>query len=599
MEPNNFVLNIATVNGSGSQSANQILLKSLFRMGIPVGGKNVFPSNIAGLPTWFWIRASSKGYIGRKKLADIVIALNPQTAKEDIQTVAPGGLFLFNSDIPLDPSVLRKDVGVFSVPFKKLTDAATESVKMKKFLTNVIYVGVVARLLRMNPEIVRQTIKDMLGGKVAVLESNLKAFEVGYEYAGTNLKEINVPHHCKDLGAPTGKVVMDGNSAAALGMVVGGCTFASWYPITPSTSLMDSFGKFCGKLRKSDDGKNRYAIIQAEDELAAMSMVLGAGWSGARAMTATSGPGFSLMSEGAGYAYFAEIPSVIWNVQRVGPSTGLPTRTLQGDLLLSANMSHGDKKHPLLIPGNIQECYEFGQTCFDLAERLQQLVIVLSDLDLGMNLWVADEFEVPKRSFDRGKVVKLDDLEAGKEFVRYKDIDADGICYRTLPGTPHAKAAYFTRGSGHNSKAQYTERSDEHEELLLRLEKKWETAKTLVPKPEISVAQDSEKKVGLLYYGSTMIVIPEVIDELGAKGTKLSLCRLRAYPFSSEVENFLAMHSLIYVIDQNRDAQMLKLLSSEFPKYADRLRSIRHFDGTPITSDFVVEEFAQLEATWN
>lgn len=596
MEKNDFVLNIATVNGSGSQSANQILLKSLFRMGIPVGGKNVFPSNIAGLPTWFWIRANPHGFVGRKKLADIIVAMNPQTAKEDLQLVAPKGFYFHNSDIVFEDASKRSDVTMVSVPFKKLVDQATDAVKMKKFIVNMIYVGVIAELLKMNAEIVRQTIRDMLGSKASVLESNLKAFEVGAQYARENLSNMNFQFAAQELSPPTNKVIMDGNTAAALGLVAGGCSFASWYPITPSTSVMDSLTKFCEKLRKDEEGRNKYAIVQAEDELAAFSMVMGAAWAGARAITATSGPGMSLMAEGAGFSYFAEVPAVLWNVQRVGPSTGLPTRTLQGDLLFAANFSHGDKKHPILIPGNIQECFEFGQTCFDLAERLQQLVIVLSDLDLGMNLWMTDEFQLPTKPFDRGKILRKEDFDAGKTFERYRDVDGDGIVYRTLPGTQHAKASYFTRGSGHNAKGQYTERADEHQDNLVRLERKWETTKTLVPKPEI---KSGKSDVGLIYFGSTSIIIPEVMAELGSRKRDIDLCRVRAFPFTQEVKDFVAQHKTLIVVDQNRDAQMKRLLCEEFPEFAPKIRSIRHFDGTPITSDFLRDELLQAGAAWN
>jgi 2-oxoglutarate ferredoxin oxidoreductase subunit alpha len=589
---NNFVINIATVNGSGSQSANNVLLKSLFRMGIPVGGKNVFPSNIAGLPTWFWIRANQKGFLGRKKFADIVVTLNPQTYKEDIKTLAPGGFFIHAAELVLSDSEKRNDVTIVPVPFKKLVDQATDAIKIKKLLTNMIYVGVLSELLKLDMEIVKKCIQDLLGKKASVLESNMKAFDLGAEFAKTELQSLKIPFQVQKQAPPTNKIIIDGNSAGALGLINGGCTFASWYPITPSSSLMESFIKFSEKLRVDQNGKRKFAVVQAEDELAAFSMVLGAGWAGARAITATSGPGLSLMAEGAGYAYFAEIPSVIWDVQRAGPSTGLPTRTLQSDLLFASQLSHGDKRHPILIPGTPEECYEFGQTCFDLAERLQQLIIVLSDLDLGMNLWITDEFQVGTKSYDRGKVLSSEQLEKLGGFERYRDVDGDGIPYRTLPGNSHMKAAYFTRGSGHNAKAQYTENSLDYKENHLRLEKKWQTAKSLMPTP---ILKDQGQKIGLIFYGSTQIVMDEVIFELSQKNILVDTLRIRALPFHDKIGEFINSHEKVYVIEQNRDAQMRSLLRMDFPENAMKLKSILHFDGTPITSDEIVEQFLSLE----
>lgn len=595
MSINDFVLNIATVNGSGSQSANNILLRSLFRMGIPVGGKNVFPSNIAGLPTWFWIRANPHGFVGRKRLAHIIVALNPQTTVADLQTLAPGGFFIYPSGsgaTDFKPTELRPDVTAVPVPFKELTDRSTDAVKIKKLITNMIYVGLLTELLKMDSEIVAQVIRDQLGKKASVLEVNLKAFEIGKQYAAENLAHLNLPFRAQKLAPPKGKIIIDGNAASALGLIHGGCSFGSWYPITPSSSVMESFIKFSHQLRKDEDGKNNFAVIQAEDELAAFSMVLGAGWAGSRAFTATSGPGLSLMAEGAGYAYFAEIPSVIWDVQRMGPSTGLPTRTLQGDLLFASQLSHGDKHHPLLIPGTVQECFEFGQTCFDLAERLQQLVIVLSDLDLGMNLWTTDEFPFGKMpSLDRGKVLSAEALESRGGFERYRDVDGDGIPYRTLPGNSHGKAAYFTRGSGHNAKAQYTESSQEHQENLDRLSRKWETAKALVPKPILrNFEAGKNQNQGLIFYGSTQVVMDEVLHELKNHNLNFDTLRIRAVPFESLTEDFIKNHQTLFIIEQNRDAQMRSLLSMEFPALAGKLRSILHYDGTPITSDFIIDK---------
>lgn len=589
---NDFVLNIATVNGSGSQSANLVLLKSLFRMGIPVGGKNVFPSNIAGLPTWFWIRANDQGFVGRKSLADIVVAMNPSTLQDDIQTVRPGGFFIYNSDLPQKPNQQRTDIQWVPVPFKTLVDSATDAIKIKKLLINMIYVGVLAQLLKVNSEDLDGALKNQLGGKESVLEANRKALRVGWDWAAAHLQNLSFPFVAEKRPVKD-QVLMDGNTASAMGLLFGGCTVGSWYPITPSTSLMETFQNLCRKYRVDASGKNNFAVLQAEDELAAIGMVLGAGWAGARAMTATSGPGVSLMAEAAGFSYFAEIPAVIWNVQRAGPSTGLPTRTLQGDLLESVFLSHGDTKHPCLIPGNIQECFEFGQTCFDLAERLQQLVIVLSDLELGMNVWAHPRWAYPEKPFDRGKVLSEKDLEKHSNFARYKDIDGDGIPYRTLPGTRHPAAAYFTRGTGHNENAGYSEKAADFEGMLTRLHKKWETAKSLVPAPRI---QASSSKLGLISYGAVDIPVEEALFELKNKGLAFDYMRLRSIPFCDQVEQFIQSHNRVYILDQNRDGQMHKLLGMEFPHLVSKMISVTHFDGTPLPADFVVQALMEKES---
>ncbi len=589
---NDFVLNIATVNGSGSQSANLVLLKSLFRMGIPVGGKNVFPSNIAGLPTWFWIRANDQGFVGRKSLADIVVAMNPTTLQDDIQTVRPGGFFIYNSDLPQKPNQQRTDIQWVPVPFKTLVDSATDAIKIKKLLINMIYVGVLAQLLKLNSEDLDGALKNQLGGKESVLEANRKALRVGWDWAAAHLQDLSFPFAAEKRPVKD-QVLMDGNTASAMGLLFGGCTVGSWYPITPSTSLMETFQNLCRKYRVDASGKNNFAILQAEDELAAIGMVLGAGWAGARAMTATSGPGVSLMAEAAGFSYFAEIPAVIWNVQRAGPSTGLPTRTLQGDLLESVFLSHGDTKHPCLIPGNIQECFEFGQTCFDLAERLQQLVIVLSDLELGMNVWAHPRWEYPEKPYDRGKVLSEKDLEKHSNFARYKDVDGDGIPYRTLPGTRHPAAAYFTRGTGHNENAGYSEKAADFEGILTRLHKKWETAKSLVPSP---IIQSSSSKLGLISYGAVDIPVEEALFELKNKGLAFDYMRLRSIPFCDQVEQFIQSHDRVYILDQNRDGQMHKLLGMEFPHLVSKMISVTHFDGTPLPADFVVQALMEKES---
>ncbi|PWU15179.1 MAG: 2-oxoacid:acceptor oxidoreductase subunit alpha [Bdellovibrio sp.] len=604
MKINDFVINIATVNGSGSQSANNILLRTLFRMGIPVGGKNVFPSNIAGLPTWFWIRANAAGFTGRKSTADIVVALNPQTARDDLQLLSPGGFFFHGPGLAPGTDAGRSDVTAVEVPFKALADQATDQIKIRRLIINMVYVGVLAKLLDLDFEILCQSLRDQFGGKTKVIEPNLKALELGIQFANDTIAKdklsgLEFPFKAEKGPVPKGKILMDGNTAAALGALWGGCSFVSWYPITPSTSLVEAIHRYGSDLRKDDKGKNTLAVLQAEDELAAIAMVLGAGWAGARAMTATSGPGLSLMAEAAGYASYAEIPSVIWNVQRVGPSTGLPTRTMQGDVLASSRLSHGDKKHPLLIPGNLAECFEFGQTAFDLAERLQLLVIVLSDLDLGMNLYIDEEFDLEKpRPYDRGKVLSASDLEKRQIFERYRDVDGDGIPYRTLIGNEHRLAPYFTRGSGHNAKAHYTESSSEYEENMKRLERKWESARKLMPAPVIRLQHlrsatgsvGGEGATGIIFYGSTLAVMNEVEAELKKQNQSLDSLRLRGYPFSDEVVAFIRDHQRVIVIEQNRDAQMKSLLAADHPEIAPKLSSLLHFDGTPITSDVILQK---------
>ncbi len=605
MNINNFVITVATVNGSGSQSANNILLKSLFRMGIPVGGKNVFPSNIAGLPTWFWIRADERGFIARREHADIFIAMNPQTLKEDIKTLKNGGFFIYNSDLGIKPDITPEleAVQVIPISFKPLVDRSTDSIKIKKLVVNMVYVGVLAKLLGIDIPTLNESIADQFEGKESVIEVNRKASEIGFAYAEENIK-VPFLFKAEKSNGNAGKIMMDGNTAAALGWLFGGCTFAAWYPITPSSSLVENYIKFASKYRKTTNGQNKFAVIQAEDELASICMVLGAGWSGARSVTATSGPGLSLMAESAGFSYFTEIPAVIWDVQRVGPSTGMPTRTAQGDLLSAVFLSHGDTKHPCLIPGTIKECFEFGQSAFDIAERFQQLVIVLSDLDLGMNLWMEDRWDYPTKPYDRGKVLSAGDLEKVAQFERYADIDGDGIPYRTLPGTPHDKAAYFTRGSGHNRRAAYTEKSDEYQYILDRLAKKWQTAKKYVPTPVfcdsknqvpqifsegVSIKSVCKNKFGILAYGSSDMSVKEGMYLLEKQNLDFDYCRVRAVPFTDSVLEFIKNHERVFVVDQNRDGQMFELLKMEMPDTALHLSSVRHYDGTPITADTIVK----------
>lgn len=614
MNKNNFVITIATVNGSGSQSANSILLKTLFRMGVPVGGKNVFPSNIAGLPTWFWIRAEENGFVARSDKADIFVAMNAQTLLEDLKTVKPGGFFIYNSDLNINPQSALQDGSITLIPisFKPLVDQSTDSIKVKKLVINMVYVGVLAKLLKMDLEVLNHSIADQFDNKDSVISVNKKAAEIGYQYAEAALKDITFPFEATKTEKNKNKIVMDGNSAAALGWLFGGCTFTAWYPITPSSSVVEKYIQLAQKYRKDEAGKNKFAVVQAEDELASICMVLGAGWAGARSITATSGPGLSLMAESAGFAYYTEIPSVIWNVQRVGPSTGMPTRTSQGDLLSAVYLSHGDTKNPCLIPGNIKECFEFGQTAFDLAERLQQLVIVLSDLDLGMNLWMENKFNYPEKPFDRGKVLSAADLEKVAQFERYGDPDQDGIPYRTLPGTQSDKAAYFTRGSGHNAKAAYSEKSEEYKFIMDRLAKKWETAKGIVPAPvylssdkvlesfnssyqNITKPTELKNKVGIIAYGSSDLAAKEAMYRLSKQGIESDYCRVRALPFTKDVLDFINSHKTTYVVDQNRDGQMFELLKTEYNQVCHLVHSVKHYDGTPITAESIMNPILNKE----
>ncbi len=594
---NDLCIEVATVNGSGSQSSNNILMRSIFRMGIPVEGKNLFPSNIAGLPTWFTIRVSKDGYTSRREKSDIFVAMNAKTVIEDIGKVSPNGVFIYNSDLKFDTDQLNPEVTNIPVSFKTLVKEVTDSVKLRKLLTNMVYVGVLAELLNIDSSTLQDAIKTQFRGKEKVFEVNQKAIEVGRAYAqneiSNELKE-KVQFALEPMDKTKDKILIEGNAAGALGMTFGGCHFVSWYPITPSSSLAEGFISFASKYRKDSNGKNTYAVVQAEDELGAISMVIGAGWAGARAMTTTSGPGISLMSEAAGLMYFAEIPGVIWDVQRAGPSTGLPTRTLQGDILSAAFLSHGDTRHILLLPGNVQECFEFGQTAFDVAERQQTLVFVLTDLDLGMNTWMTDPFDYPKGEIDRGKVFTEEQLKSMESFNRYEDVDGDGIPYRTHPGTESDLAAYFTRGSGHDHTGAYSENPEVFAGLLDRLKKKFYSAKKIVPKPIIdySSSKDQPQKIGLIAYGSTDTAMTEARDQLKAQNIESDYLRLRAWPFTDEVKEFIDQHDHIFVIEQNQDGQMCRLLQMDFPEVTSKLSSVLSYDGLPIRSKFISENIA-------
>jgi 2-oxoglutarate ferredoxin oxidoreductase subunit alpha len=594
---NDMSIQVATVNGSGSQSSNTVLLRSIFQMGVPISGKNLFPSNIAGLPTWFTIRANKDGYIARKKEIDLLIAMNGETAQDDVKTLTPGAAVLY--DEPLNLDKVRDDLIYYAVPYDKLAATVGAEAKLRKLIKNMIYVGVAAQLLEIDFAEVENAIRKQFATKAKAANLNLAAAKAGHDYASANLKKRD-PFYIQRMDKTRGKIIVDGNSAAALGCMFAGCTVVTWYPITPSSSLVETMIDYMKEHRIGPDGKATFAIVQAEDELAAIGMVIGASWAGARSMTATAGPGISLMAEFTGLAYYAEIPAVVWDIQRVGPSTGLPTRTSQGDLLSTAFLSHGDTKHIMLFPNSVSECFSMAQEAFDLAEHFQTPVFVMSDLDLGMNNWMSDPFVYPEKPIDRGKVLTTEDIQKAGSFARYKDVDGDGIGYRTLPGTEHPGAAYFTRGSGHNEKAQYSERPDDFERNMERLNKKFETARSAVPRPEIanSNSQGGAKgNVGIIAYGTSHWAIIESRDQLvNEHKLHTDYLRVRAYPFSREVHDFIASHERIYVIEQNRDGQMASLLKLDIKaELTPRLRSICHIHGLPMDARSVTDELMMME----
>ena len=589
---NDMSIQVATVNGSGSQSSNTVLLRSIFQMGVPVSGKNMFPSNIAGLPTWYTIRANKNGYIGRKKEIDFLVAMNPETAVEDTMSLAAGASVLY--DEPLQLHKLRDDLIFYSVPYDKIVAQVCAEAKLRKLVKNMVYVGVVACLLTIDMAEVEKAIRKQFAKKVKAANLNLAAAQAGFEYAKANLQKRGA-FYIERMDKTAGKIIIDGNSAAALGCMFAGCTVVTWYPITPSSSLVETMIEYMKEYRIGADGKATFAIVQAEDELAAIGMVIGAGWAGARSMTATAGPGISLMSEFAGLAYYVEVPGVIWDIQRVGPSTGLPTRTSQGDILSTAILSHGDTKHIMLIPASVEECFAMATDAFNLAEQFQTLVFVMSDLDLGMNNWMSDPFQYPTTPIQRGKVLSKEDLDEVGGFARYKDVDGDGIGYRTLPGTPHPAAAYFARGSGHNEKALYSERADDFENNMERLNRKFETARSFVPRPEITKGNNA--KIGIIAYGTSHWGITESRDQLRDEyQMETDYLRLRAYPFTREVHEFIEQHERIYVVEQNRDAQMLSLLKLDLkPELITRLRSIAHITGLPLDARSITDELTSME----
>ena len=582
---NDFSIQVATVNGSGSQTANLILIRSIFQMGIPVSGKNLFPSNIAGLPTWYTIRANKRGYIGRKKEIDLVVAMNPETAREDVLSLESGAAVVY--DEPLKLQALRGDLVFYPVPFDKLVAPVCPDAKLRRLVRNMIYDGVLAHLLGIDLAEMEKALQRQLGKKQRALALNQAALRAGFDYAREHLPKQD-RLHVERMNETSGKILIEGNAAAAIGCMMAGVTVVAWYPITPSSSLCESLIDYMRKYRMDKaTGKATFAIVQAEDEIAALGMVLGASWAGARAMTSTSGPGISLMSEFTGLGYYAEVPAVIFDVQRVGPSTGLPTRTAQGDILTTALLSHGDTRHPLLLPSSVSECYQMAMDAFDLAERLQTPVFVMSDLDLGMNMWMSETFAYPDVPIDRGKVLDREALGRIGEWGRYVDVDGDGIPYRSIPGTE--APAYFARGSGHNARGQYSERGDDYVGNIDRLRRKFDTARTLVPAPDIHEAPDA--RVGLLAYGTSHWAIVESRDQLEAEaGLSTSYLRLRAYPFPDAVADFVRRHDRVYVIEQNRDGQMASLLRMDLPaELAVKLRSVLHYNGLPLDARSVTD----------
>jgi 2-oxoglutarate ferredoxin oxidoreductase subunit alpha len=588
---NDFSIQVATVNGSGSQTANLVLLRSILLMGVPVSGKNMFPSNIAGLPTWYTIRASKRGYIGRKKEVDFLVAMNPETAKEDVLTLEPGAAVVY--DEPLKLNTLRSDLTFYPVPFDKLVTPVCPDAKLRRLVRNMIYDGILAKLLGIDMALMEKALNKQLGKKGKAVALNQGALKAGWDYATANFTKQD-PFFIEPMNETAGKILVEGNTAAAIGCMMAGVTVVAWYPITPSSSLCESLISYMKKYRiDKETGKATFAIVQAEDEIASLGMVIGASWAGARAMTATAGPGISLMSEFAGLAYYAETPAVIFDVQRVGPSTGLPTRTAQGDLLSTAFLSHGDTKHVMIIPSSVEECYEMAQQAFDLAEHLQTPVFVMMDLDLGMNNWMSDGFRYPDKPLNRGKVLTEETLKKIGEWGRYKDVDGDGIPYRTIPGD--RMPAYFARGSGHNAKGQYSERPDDYVDNMDRLARKFETARKFVPKPVVDIVPRA--KIGIIGYGTSHWAIGESRDQLREEAdVKTSYFRLRAYPFTEELAAFIDAHERLYVVEQNRDAQLLQLMKLELsPERIVKLRSVLHYNGLPIDARSITDDVLAQE----
>ena len=595
---NDFVIKFANVNGSGSASANNMFAKAIFRMGIPVSPHNIFPSNIQGLPTWYEVRVSDKNYLGRREGIDLMVAMNEQTIQSDINSVIPGGFVLYDSSKPLSEGLIREDVHYLPIPLKDICLTEFEKPSQRQLFKNIVYVGALAAFINIDFNVLTEMVSDQFRGKEKLIAPNIHALELGYQFARENFT-CPLPLTLERRDLTSDKILMDGNTAIGLGCVYGGATVASWYPLTPSTSVVDAFDKYCKRLRKDpENGKNKFSVVQAEDELAAIGMAIGAGWNGARAFTASSGPGVSLMQEFLGLAYFSEVPVVLFDIQRVGPSTGMPTRTQQGDLLTCAYASHGDTKQILLFPSTPKECFEFAADSFDIADRLQTPVIVLSDLELGMNEQICDPLNWDdERQYDRGKILNEQQLDEIEKYGRYQDIDGDGIPYRTYPGTHPSKGSYFTRGSSHDANAAYTEDGDIYAEIMDRISLKFKTALNYIPEPEISSLESNPR--GVIYLGTTTSAIKETLDNLQKKGISLDTMRLRGFPFHESVRDFINEHEIVYVIEQNRDAQLKSLLKIECNASEEQMFSILSYNGVLITAQQIEKEILDSLSTSN
>jgi 2-oxoglutarate ferredoxin oxidoreductase subunit alpha len=591
---NDFSITVGTANGSGSQTSNTTILRALFKMGIPVSGKNLFPSNIQGLPTWYTIRVSKDGFTARREEHEVVVAMNPNSFTKDLADVASGGAFFYADDIK--QPITRDDIAVYPMPVKQLvrSDPSISS-GLRDMVANMVYVGILARMIGISMEAIRYALDVHFKGKQKAVDLNYNVAKASYDWAGENLEKKD-PYHVEAMDKTSGLIMADGNTAAALGSIYGGVQFVGWYPITPATSLAESLNEYLPQLRKTEDGKNTYAVLQAEDELAAIGMCIGAGWAGLRSMTSTSGPGLSLMTEFAGLAYYTEVPVVIWDITRIGPSTGLPTRTSQGDLTFTAFMGHGDTQHIILLPGSVNECFEFGWRSFDIAERVQAPVFVLSDLDFGMNQWMTEPFAYPDTPMDRGKILSEEDIESLKgQWGRYLDKDSDGITYRTIPGNKHPMGSYFLRGTGHDEYARYTEDSATWERVMDRLKKKYETAKEYLPKPVLK--KISGANIGIIAFGSTEPAVVEAQQILNKEhGIKADFLRLRAFPFTDEVQTFIKKHDAVYIVELNRDGQLKQLLTMAYPEFAGKLVSVARSDGLSATAKWIVGEIKKDEA---
>ena len=587
---NDFVVRFANVNGTGSASANTMFAKAVFRMGLPVTAKNVFPSNIQGLPTWYEVRVSEKGYLGRREGVDLIACLNPQSLAKDVSDVRPGGYFLYDSTKILHKEYIREDIHYLGIPMMEICNREYTDPRMRQLFKNIIYVGALTTLLNIDLEVVKSVISDEFKKKPKLIEPNINALMLGVNFVKENL-EYPINLRCEKRDLVGDKIIMNGNTASGIGAVYAGATVAAWYPITPSTSLVNAFEKYANRLRTdAETGLKKFAIMQAEDELAAIGMVLGASWNGARAFTSTSGPGVSLMNELLGLAYFAEIPTVLFNVQRTGPSTGMPTRTQQSDITSCAYASHGDTKQVLLFPSTPTDCFELGADAFDLAERLQTPIIVMLDLDLGMNDHLTEPLNWDDaRVFDRGKVLDHEDLENGVNFGRYLDVEGDGISYRTIPGTHPTRGSYFTRGTSRDEYARYTEDGAEYVKNMEKLKRKWDTAKTLVPKPTVFQSQ-TLSEYGIIFFGTTLYPALEAMDILKEEGIQLNAMQIKAFPFTSEVEKFVSEHSQVFVIEQNRDAQFRSLLINELETDPKKLIKVLNYDGMPMTADQIIKQ---------